>query len=44
VIAGKTPTEVALPIAHNDPEGEWTLSITDTFTPETRQQLTIDVE
>jgi hypothetical protein len=37
VVCDGKPRDVALPIAHNDPVGEWSLSATDVYTAETRK-------
>ncbi|KPK49745.1 MAG: hypothetical protein AMK72_03765, partial [Planctomycetes bacterium SM23_25] len=44
VLVGKEPKEVVLPLAWNDPTGEWTITLTDLFSPETRILLTLQVQ
>ena len=43
ILVGKDATEVYLPFAHNDPAGAWELTLTDVFTPETQQQIVINL-
>lgn len=44
VIVGKDPVEVAIPIAHDDPAGSWSLTLTDSFTDDTQQAIPLRVE
>ncbi|MGB2823331.1 MAG: hypothetical protein WBF17_20280, partial [Phycisphaerae bacterium] len=44
VLVGKGPKEIVLPMAWNDPTGEWTITLTDLFSPETEQAVTVSVE
>jgi beta-galactosidase len=44
VITAARPKEFVLPIAFNDPVGQWKLTVTDSFTPETEQRFEIQVE
>jgi hypothetical protein len=44
VIVGKDPVEVAIPVAHDDPAGSWSLMLTDSFTDDTRQTVPLRVE
>jgi len=44
VLVGKEPKTVVLPLAWNDPSGNWTLNFTDLFGPNTERTWTISVE
>ena len=44
VIVGKDPVEVAIPIAHDDPAGSWSLTLTDSFTDDTQLAIPLRVE
>ena len=44
VQVGKEPKEVILPLAWNDPAGEWTITLTDLFGADTETVLTVRVE
>lgn len=44
VQVAKDPVTVTLPLAFNDPVGEWTVVLTDLFGVETEQKITIKVE
>jgi hypothetical protein len=43
VLADAKPVEVGLPVAFNDPLGNWTITLTDAFGPETEQTLKVRV-
>ena len=44
VLAGAAPVRVALPVAVNDPRGEYRITLTDVITPTTRRMLSVIVE
>ena len=44
VQVAKEPVTVTLPLAYNDPAGEWTVTLTDLFGVETERKTTIKVE
>ena len=43
-VAAEIPVTVTLPLAYNDPVGEWTIALTDLFGADTEQRVTINVE
>ena len=44
VLVGREPKEIALPLAWNDPAGDWMIALTDLFSSDTARELTLDVE
>jgi len=44
VLVGKEPKGIVLPVAWNDPIGKWAITLTDLFSRETEEVLTIPVE
>ena len=44
VVVGREPKTLLLPLAYNDPAGEWTLTFTDLFSKDTEQHLALTVE
>ena len=44
VQVGKTPIDVVLPLAFNDPTGEWTITMTDLFGLATAQKMAVKVD
>jgi len=43
VLVRDKPEEVTLPVAYNDPTGMWTITLTDTFSPEARTTVQVEV-
>ena len=44
IIVGNDPTALVLPVAHNDPPGVWSITLTDAFTSRTRQEIALEVK
>jgi hypothetical protein len=44
VLVGRQAKEITLPLAWNDPTGEWTITLADLFNDETELLLRGDVE
>jgi hypothetical protein len=44
ILAAAKPDDVVLPLAWNDPAGEWKLTFTDPFSPDARRTETVTVE